>query len=126
VIKQAIICQNPNLLALHQLSLVSRPIWYRANLNTFYFCLFTFYFLPPPALCQVIIGKFLLKTKDDTISGLGFQGIWLYTPRNTNGLNILFFQNFSKKLQFLPRKSSAFLLSMLKMLGPGDILETER
>jgi len=74
----------------------------------------------------VIIGKFLLKTKDDTISGLGFQGIWLYTPRNTNGLNILFFQNFSKKLQFLPRKSSAFLLSMLKMLGPGDILETER
>jgi len=56
--------------------------------------LFTFAFLLlslfpyPPALCQVIIGKFLLKTKDDTISGLGFQRIWLYTPKKTNGLNI--------------------------------------
>jgi len=32
--------------------------------------------------------KVFVKTKDDTISGLGFQRIWLYTPRNTNGLNI--------------------------------------
>jgi len=32
--------------------------------------------------------KVFVKTKDDTVSGLGFQGIWLYTLKNTNGLNI--------------------------------------
>jgi len=61
--------------------------WPISTLFTFAFLLFTFF--RPPALCQVIIGKFLLKTKDDTIYGLGFQRIWVYTPKNTNGLNIL-------------------------------------
>jgi len=59
------------------------------------FLLLPFYFLlsSAAALCQVIIGKFLLKTKDDTISGLGFQGIWLYAPKKTIGLNILWQRN---------------------------------
>ena len=32
--------------------------------------------------------KVFAKKKDDTISGLGFLGTWVYTPKNTNGLNI--------------------------------------
>ena len=46
----------------------------------------------------MIIGKFLLKTKDDIIFGLGFQGIWLYTPKNTNGLNILLLGHANLKM----------------------------
>ena len=72
----------------------------------------------------MIIGKFLLKTKDDTISGLGFQGIWLYTPRNTNGLNILFFQKFSEKVEYLFKNEVNFWFLAPKVLADGDILET--
>jgi len=72
----------------------------------------------------VIIGKFLLKTKDDTISGLGFQGIWLYTPKNTNVLNIRFFLKFSEKVEYLAKNAGCFLSFRLKMPGLGDILVT--